>query len=198
MHIQQVAQGCTHLPLHQRNKLAELLSKFPTLFDGTLKKYSGQQVHLELINGAESFQTQLFTLPGAHEPLFKMELDKLVQRGVLEWTEWSKWMAGTFIVPKKDGLAQWVSDFCSLNKQLRCHIYPMPQIADILAHHTGYKFLTTLDISMQYYTFALDKASSNFCTIITPFSLYKYKHLPMGIHTLQTLPKKRWKICFAT
>ena len=61
------------------------------------------------------------------------------------------------------------------------HIYHLPCIQDILKRRPGYSFFSKLDVSMQYFTFELDAESQKLCVISTPFGLYKYKRLPMGI-----------------
>ena len=45
----------------------------------------------------------------------------------------------------------------------------------------GFRFITKIDISMGFYTFEIDAQSQKLCVISTPFGLYKYKRLPMGI-----------------
>ena len=132
-------------------------------------------------------QPRAYSVPNAHRSVFKAELDRLVRIGVLEEGSRSEWIAGTFIVPKKllpgetVPRVRWVSDFRGLNKCLKRKTYPIPRIGDILARRTGYKFLTKMDISMQFYTFELDDESKELCTIATPFGLYRYRKLPMGV-----------------
>jgi hypothetical protein len=80
---------------------------------------------------------------------------------------------------QKEGRVCWISNLPQLNKVIRCKQYPLPIVTDILRKPSGYKFFTKLDVSMQYYTFELDKESQDLCTIITLFGKYKYLRLPM-------------------
>jgi TusA-related sulfurtransferase len=179
--VHDVVQTCTHLPLHHQNDLAHILEQYTTLFDGKLKVYKGQKIHLELKEGAVPYRTRAYPIPHSHLAVFKQELDRLVQIGVLERTGRQEWIAGSFIIPKKDASVRWISDFRGLNRALKRGVYPLPRIGDILKRRQNYKYVTKLDISMQYYTFELDEESSNLCTIATPFGLYRYKRLPMGV-----------------
>ena len=52
---------------------------------------------------------------------------------------------------------------------------------DILSQCKGYRFFSKLDISMQYYTFELDKESKDVTMIIMLFGKYRYNVLPMGL-----------------
>ena len=186
--IDKVVRGCTHLSQGQQNDLRQVLEKYPKLFDNELGTYPDEKIHLDLKEGAVPFcQPRAYSVPHAHHSTFKAELDRLVRIGVLEEGARSEWIAGTFIIPKKllpgetEACVRWVSDFRGLNKCLKRKTYPIPRIGDILARRTGYKFLTKMDISMQFYTFELDDESKELCTIATPFGLYRYRKLPMGI-----------------
>jgi Reverse transcriptase (RNA-dependent DNA polymerase) len=182
--IRQIAQGQKQLTPSQCDELEEILLKFPKLFSGGLGKLNGKKIHLGLDPTVPSVASRAYAVPEKHKRIFKQEFNHLVQEGVLEPGTQSAWIVGTFIIPKKDGCVHWVSDFRGLNKAIKRKVYPIPIISDMLCHQRGYKYLTKIDLSMQYYCFELDNASKGLCTIAMPFGLYcyRYQRLPMGVN----------------
>ena len=179
--LQDIVDKCVYLLPSQREQLYSLLAQFHNLFDGRLKTFKGPPVHLELIENPVPVRRRPYTIPTSHLAVFKEELRRLISIGVIEKAQRSEWIAGTFIVPKKDGRVRWITDFCGLNKSLRRKVYPLRKISEIFQRRSGYQYFTKLDISMQYYTFVLDEPSRNLCTFATPFGLYRYCRLPMGV-----------------
>ena len=186
--IDEIVRRCSHLNQVQQNELRNVLSKYPKLFYNERGTYPDERIHLDLKDDAVPHcQPRAYTVPINHREVFKTGLNRLVNIGVLEEASRSEWIEGTFIIPKKllpgkyVARVRWISDFRGLNRCLKRKTYPIPKTGDILARQTGYQFLTKKDISMQYHTFELDKKSSERCTIATPFGLYKYRKMPMGI-----------------
>ncbi len=94
-------------------------------------------------------------VPGAIAKHTNNELLHLLEIGILSPQGASEWASPTFITPQKDGRVNWISDLWELNKVVKRKQYPLPTIQDILRQRKGYKFLSKLDISIQYYTFEL-------------------------------------------
>ena len=177
----ELAQAQKQLTPLQRTELAHLFCKFPHLFDGELRMYPHRQYQLDLQDSAKPVHSRPYGVPFTQRDAFKCELDHLVKIGVLECSGASQWASGTFIIPKKDGRVRWISDFRALNKCIKRKTYPLLRISEILSKCTGYTYFSKLDISMAYYTFELDDESKDLCTIDTPYGLYHYRVLPLGV-----------------
>ena len=107
----EVAKQQTHLTAPQQSDLAKVLGKFQELFSGKLLTYPHQKVHLKLKKEAEPFHFCPYAVPEVHKKVFKEELERLVEIGVLSPHGPSEFHSSTFIIPKKDGRVRSVSDF---------------------------------------------------------------------------------------
>jgi hypothetical protein len=105
---------------------------------------------LELLPNAKPIPIKPYPVPWIHLKVYWKELECLIELGVLSRVGGTQWASPTFIIPKKDGCVQWISNFCKLNKVICRKIYPLPLIQDILKKHPRYKYFTRIDISMQY------------------------------------------------
>ena len=74
-----------------------------TLFDGTLKVYPHRLVHLDVIPNAIPRHLRAYPVAQIHLEVFKAELIRLCNIGVLEICGASQWASPTFNIPKKDG-----------------------------------------------------------------------------------------------
>ena len=79
-----IADSCEHLTPSQREDLAKLLSKFPVLFDGKLKVFTDERVHLDIDPNVTPHRSRAYAVPHLHMSTFKKELDRLTEIGVLE------------------------------------------------------------------------------------------------------------------
>ena len=98
-----VAQRATHLnSTRQQEMLYNLLSKYKSIYEGTLGEWKTNPVDLELKEGDQPHSQRHYPIPRIHREVFKRDLDRLVNLVVLERTNDSEWGSPTFIIPKKN------------------------------------------------------------------------------------------------
>ena len=105
-----IADSCTHLSIDEQRQLLALLEKYNLLFDGSLGTWTGDPYNIELKPDATPYHARAFPIPKIHEATLKMEVNRLVELGVLKKVNRSEWAAPTFIIPKKDGTVRFISD----------------------------------------------------------------------------------------
>ena len=179
--LQQICSKQDQLLKEQQQKLYDLLDKYAELFDGTLGKWKGTEVDLELKEGSTPYHSRAFPVPRVHRDTLFNEVQRLVQIGVLKKVNRSEWGAPSFIIPKKDGRARFISDFRELNKRIKRKPYPIPNIQDMLLNLEGFQYATSLDLNMGYYHLELSARSKQMCTIVFPFGKYECQRIPMGL-----------------
>ena len=106
---------------------------------------------IELRPDATPYHAKPYPIPYSRLHTLKLEVERLVQAGVLRKVNRSEWGAPSFIIPKKDGSVRVITDFRELNKRIRRKPFPIPRIQDMLLKFEGFQFATSLDLNMGYY-----------------------------------------------
>ena len=81
------------------------------MFDGTFGKWKGKPIHIQLKEGATPYHAKPYAVPKACERKLKIEVDRLVKKGVLKKVYCSEWEAPSFAIPKKDQTICFINDF---------------------------------------------------------------------------------------
>ena len=81
-----------------------------------------------------------YSVQNMNDTTFIKELRYLVEIGVLRSCGPTEWAALTFVTPKKDGRALWITDFRELNKALKRRVYPLLLVQEVILRRSGYNF----------------------------------------------------------
>ena len=153
---------------------------------------------IKLKPGSTPYHAKTFPIPHIHEAKLRTEVQRLVDIGVLNKVNDSKWGAPTWVLPKKDNTTvQFLSDFRELNKQIQRKPYPIPKVQDMLLKLEGFKYATAMDLNMGYYNILLTPESSKLCTIALPWGKYSYTSLPMGLASSPDVFQEKMNNLFA-
>jgi len=100
---QQIVDACVHLTDEEKVELLTLLENFQNLFDGSIGRWKGKKLCIEVKEDAKPYHARAFPIPKSREEGLKKEINRLCQLKVLKKVNHSEWAAPAFIIPKKDG-----------------------------------------------------------------------------------------------
>ena len=111
----------------------------------------------------------------------KIEVNRSIKIGVLKRKNNSKWAAPTFIISKRNGAVDFISDCREVNNRIKWKPLETPKIKDLSLKLEGFKHASSVDLKMSYY-------------IIKFTSLEKYKYQKPNMELCNKLDKFQEKM----
>ena len=96
-------------------------------------------------------------------------------------SSYSSYASPMVCVRKKNGGLRLCIDYRKLNKKTIPDRQPIPRVQDILDGLGGQEWFTTLDMSKAYYQGYMSEESRKFTAFSTPWALYEWLRIPMGL-----------------
>lgn len=121
-----------------KESLFNLLTKYNSLFDGTLGIWKSEPVHLELKPDAKPYHSKPYPVPFSQEKKLKEELQRFIEWKILRKVNRSEWGAPMFTISKPDRSLCSLADLRELNKRIKRKPFPIPKIQDMLHKLRGF------------------------------------------------------------
>ena len=131
----------------------------------------------------ESIFVELSMIPYAFRESVNVEMDRLVQEGILEPVDVADWAAPIVTVLKKDKSSIRIcGNFrLTVNPVSKLDSYPIPRAEDIFATLGKGRLFTKIDLRHAYQQLLLDNKSKDYLVINTQKRLFRYTRLPFGV-----------------
>jgi hypothetical protein len=107
-------------------------------------------------------------------------VNELLEQGVVRPSK-SPYASPAFLVSKRDGGFRLMVDYRKVNSKVVFDSYPMLTIDQALDQFGGASVFSVLDLNSAYYQIPLSERSRRVMAFCTPFGLFEFNKLPMGI-----------------
>jgi len=178
--LPKMVKECQHLSTDEKRSLLKLFQQCEDLFEGKVGTWNQAPVSLESKEGAKPWCGRAHTPPVAHAKQTRKECNRLVECGMLQKINDSKWGHPTFVTPKKDGKIRFITNLWELNKRIKRNPFPLPNVHDLLLQLEGFDYASATDLNVGYCRILLDEEASKMCTIVMPWAKHKHLRLPQG------------------
>jgi len=143
-----------------------------------------------------SIKTRSYSCPRKYRDAWKTLIQQHLDAGRIRPSS-SQYASPAFIVPKSDPtvLPRWANDYQQINKNTVTDSYPLPCVEDILADAGRGKIWSKMDMTNSFFHTRMHSDSIPLTAITTPFGLYEWMVMPMGLRN--SPPVHQWRVANA-
>ena len=159
-------------------------SKYSHLFTG-IGRFKCNPVHITTKQNCVPIQKPPKKVPLVMKEKFKTELDSMEAQGIISkfdgWDISPGWLNSFVIVKKPNGSLRICLDPTDLNKEIVRPVCNSQTMDDIIEKLKGAKYFAVFDTSKGFFHVPLDQESKMLTAMLTPFGIYVYNVLAMGL-----------------
>ncbi|CAF4389122.1 unnamed protein product [Rotaria magnacalcarata] len=164
-----------------RNNLRTLLVRFSATFDISKHNIAKTSIH-HVINTVPHSPPACkpYPQPDKEQAMYQL-MQEFLQAGLITESH-SPYAAPPILIKKKDSSYRFVVDYKKLNLITIKDSSPLPNMEDTirkLGH--GYSCFSKLDLKSGFYQISINNADKEKTAFVTPFGLYQFNVLPMGL-----------------
>jgi len=159
---------------------AEVLrEEYPHLFSSSVGTARCAPYEIEL-----SDTTPVRSSPYRRAPpklqIFKKMVNELLEQGVVKPSK-SQYAGPAFLIAKNSGGSRLVVDYRKVNAKIVFDSYPLLTIDQAFEKFNGAFVFSVLDLNSAYFQVPLSSRTRRVTAFCTPFGLFEFNKLPMGI-----------------
>ncbi|CAF1624779.1 unnamed protein product [Rotaria magnacalcarata] len=164
-----------------RDALYSLLSSYHQTFDVSKHNISKTSIN-HVINTVPHSPpaNKSYPQPDKEQTMYKL-MQEFLKAGLITESH-SPYAAPAILVKKKDGSYRFVVDYKRLNLITIKDSSPLPNMEDTIRKlGQGYNYFSKLDLKSGFYQIPIKNADKEKTAFVTPFGLYQFNVLPMGL-----------------
>ena len=179
----------TNMPVFTKESIINY-SKYSHLFTG-IGTFKCKPVHITTRQNGVQIQKPPRKVPLAMREKFKKELDSMETQGIISKFDGRdislEWLNSFIIVKKPNGSLRICLDPTDLNKEIVRPVCNSQTMNDVIEKLKGAKYFAVFDTGKGFFHVPLDQESKMLTSMLTPFGIYVYNVLTIGLSNATNL-----------